>query len=104
MSLLDYYHIAQTPSGVHIHRLDPLAVLERAKALRADDPELTEPEAVAEVHGEIVDAIRTSLGFPIRGRWFSRDGWDSQLTVGEPHPTLMAAATVHDALPASPHP
>lgn len=99
MSLLDYHHIARTPDGVHVHRLDPLVVLARANALRADDPDLTEAEAIAEVHGEIVEAIHKMLGFPIRGRWFSRDGWDSQLSVGTPHPTLMAAATVHESLP-----
>lgn len=86
----DWHHIAQTPSGYHAHRLDPVGILGRAGAMRADDPELSEADAIAEIHGEVAEAIRSQLGFPIRGRWFNREGWNSSLTVGVPHPQLMA--------------
>jgi hypothetical protein len=96
MSLQTWYHIARTPTGWHVHRLDPLKVLERVNALRAADPELTEVDAVVEVHQEVGEAIRTQLGFPPRGRWVHRDGWDSQLTVGEPHGSIMDRQLVED--------
>lgn len=88
-SMQTWYHIARTPNGFYVHRLNPIEVLDRAGQLRQEDPELSEPEAIAEVHGEIAEQIRTALGFPVKGRWFNREGWDSSLSVGEPHPTMM---------------
>lgn len=84
-----WYHIAQTPAGFHVHRLDPLKVAARAKALRAADPDLPGNEAVAEAQGDYVEAIRTKLGFPPRGRWLTREGWSEVVSPGEPHPNMM---------------
>jgi hypothetical protein len=86
----DLYHIAATPGGYHVHRIDPVAVNARATKLREADPDLDQPNAVAEVHGEIAEEIRNRLGFPIRGRWLNREGWDSSLSPGVPHFQLMA--------------
>lgn len=83
------YHIGWTPAGVYIHRLDPVKVHARAQELRAGDTALSEDQAIAEAHEEYVDAIRATIGFPPRGRWFNRDGWQSTLTVGEPHQSLL---------------
>ena len=84
-----WYHIARTPTGFYVHRLDPLKVVERVEALRKGDPQLSEVDAVAEVQGEYAEAIRASLGFAPRGRWQQRDGWQSVLSPGTPHPSIM---------------
>lgn len=92
-----WYHVARTPGGgCHVHRLDPLKVDKRAAALRAADPDLSPEHAHAEAQGDYVEAIRASLGFPPRGRWFNREGWASMLTTGEPHPSVMEAKANED--------
>lgn len=92
-----WYHIARTPDGgLHVHRLDPLKVDQRAAALRGADPELGEDFATVEARGEYAEAIRASLGFAPRGRWFNREGWTSMLTLGEPHPSVMETKTNDD--------
>jgi hypothetical protein len=89
MVLETWYHLARTPRGLYVHRIDPLKVSARVDELRATDPELSEEEATAEVHGEYAEAIRALLGFPPRGRWITRDGWQSVLSTGTPHPSVL---------------
>lgn len=84
-----WYHIARTPGGLYVHRLDPIRLDELAVAEMTDDPELSRADADADVLGDAAEAIRRGLGFPARARWASREGWDSQVTAGEPHPKLM---------------
>lgn len=96
------WHIAETPGGIHLHHLDPIALAQRADALRADDPDLSEDAAMAEAVGDAARAIQAWLGFAPRGRWLGRPGWRSSISPGDPHPKLLAAATVHDDLPALP--
>lgn len=86
-----WHHIAQTPDGYYVHRLDPLKIGARADALRRADPELSPDEAYTEAQGEYVEAIRAMLGFPPRARWFTRNGWASSLSTGDPHPSMLAA-------------
>lgn len=90
------YHIAETPAGYHVHRLDPLKIKARADALRTADPDLSEADAVAEAMGDYAEAIRDSLGFPPRMRWHHRAGWSSAISPGEPHPNMMAVALNRD--------
>jgi hypothetical protein len=90
----NWWHVAHTPDGIWAHQIDPVEAEEQAQALMAQDPELGYDEAVAEVLGDVAAGIRAELGFPPKGRWVTRAGWDSQLTLGEPHPKLLAKATV----------
>jgi hypothetical protein len=85
-----WYHVARTPEGYYVHRLDPIKVDARADALRKADPDLPEDKAVSEAIGEYVEAIRDGLGFAPRGRWLDRPGWASHISPGEPHPEMMA--------------
>lgn len=52
---------------------------------------------VWEEHGEsdetLINAARVSAGFPAHDQW-GNDGFDIQLTLGDPHPTLLERATV----------
>lgn len=91
-----WYHIARTPAGIYVHRLSPTQEAERAAALRAADPDLTAAEAAEEARSDVLDAIRDSLGFPPRGRWVHRDGWDSSVSMGEPHPRDIMAVRVNE--------
>lgn len=91
----DWFHVAETPAGIHVHRLDPEVIEAEAARRIADDPGLTLEAAEAEVVGDQVEAIRDSLGFPPRMRWMSRPGWRSALSPGEPHAKTLAKATVH---------
>lgn len=92
---MNWWHVARTPHGIHAHQLDPVAVLAEVDRRRAEDPQLGQDEALAEVLGDEAERIRAQLGFPIKGRWVMRAGWDSQLSQGEPHPRLLQRATVH---------
>lgn len=89
------WHLAQTPAGKHAHQLDPVALEPLVEAELAADPELDRATAEAEVLAEEAERIRRELGFPKAGRWFNREGWDSNLSFGEPHPKFLAEATVH---------
>ena len=91
----NWWHLAQTPDGPHAHQLDPVALQAEAEQRMAEDPELLELQAEAEVIGDEAERIRTELGFPPKGRWVMRAGWDSSLSMGEPHPSFLARATVH---------
>jgi len=93
----NWWHLAQTPDGAHAHQLDQAVLQEAMDELMADDPDLTEAEAEGEVLEDAAVAIRAGLGFPPRARWVNRAGWDSQLSIGEPHPSFLASATVHRA-------
>lgn len=90
----NWWHLAQTPDGVHARQFDPTAIQAEAEALVVEDPELTHDEAVAELLAARAEAHRAELGFPPNGRWVNRPQWDSSLTEGEPHPTFLARATV----------
>lgn len=89
----NWWHLAQTPTGRHARQLDPVAVEEEVARRRAEDADLGYDEAVAEVLGDRAAAHRDELGFPPKGRWVMRDGWDSQLSQGEPHPSFLGGAT-----------
>jgi hypothetical protein len=94
---MSYWHIAQVPdgrpnAGYHLHELDPVALDEAAAAAMAEDPDLDRATAYAEALGDTAEAIRTDLGFPPRGRWANRAGWQSTLSEGVPHPSLILAA------------
>lgn len=95
----NWWHLAQTPDGMHAHQLDPVALQALVDAELAADPELDEATAEAEVLGEEAERIRAELGFPPKGRWISRTGWSSSLSQGEPHPSFLEAATVHRGEP-----
>lgn len=95
---MNYWHIARVPAdGVpggtyHLHQLDPVALDKAADALLDADPVLDKATAYAEVLGDEAERIRTELGFPPKSRWQSRPGWQSSISTGEPHPSLIAAA------------
>jgi hypothetical protein len=93
----DWYHVATTPTGRHVHRLDPDVIDADAARRVADDPELSLEEAEAEAIDDQIQAIRDVLGFPLRQRWMRRKGWASTLAPGEPHPKVLYAqdTTVH---------
>lgn len=94
-----WYHIARTPQGLHVHRLDPAAVSALAGAALASiakpsdaDRESAEADAV----GKLVEGVRRELGFPTG----DEAGWSSSLGPGEPHPsTLSAAVNVASGIP-----
>lgn len=88
------WHIADTPSGVWVHRLDPMVARDRARELIAEAAThghtLPPQDALASAREEWVLALLAGLGFPPRHWWMSVDGWDSFLTFGgEPHPSLI---------------
>lgn len=89
------WHLAQTPTGLHAHQLDPVALEALVVAELEADPELDRATAEAEVLGDEAERIRRELDFPKAGRWFAREGWDSNLSFGEPHPKFLAEAAVH---------
>jgi hypothetical protein len=68
---VNWWHIARTPDGVYATELD------------TDD---------VDEQGVRAALIRSELDFP--EDWVTADGWDSQLSQGEPHPSLLAHATV----------
>lgn len=88
---MNFWHLAQTPDGPHAHQLDPIALQAWARAEMDLDPQLDEQTAMAEAQGFAADQIRAALGFPRNGRWYSRPGWDSSVSQGEPHPNFLAA-------------
>lgn len=91
---MNWWHIAQTPTGVHARQINPISLMIDAQKLVDEDPELVFEAAVSEVLEDRVEAHRRELGFPVRGRWVTRAGWDSSLTRGEPHGKLLESATV----------
>jgi hypothetical protein len=91
----NWYHTAITPTGVHVFHLDPLVWEQEARRRAGEDPELTYEQAVTEVAEDICEAQRRMLNFPIRGRWLQRPGWESLFGSTQPHPSVMATATVH---------
>jgi hypothetical protein len=49
------------------------------------------------VTDDVVNTVRVAAGFPADDEWISDgSGWDLKATPGEPHPKLMARATVLD--------
>jgi hypothetical protein len=91
---MNLWHIAHTPTGSHVRQLNPVSLREDALARTKGDPELSYSDAVSEILSERAAAHRAELGFPVNGRWVQREGWDSQISDGEPHPSLLERATV----------
>jgi hypothetical protein len=87
-----FYHVAQTPDGIVVFHIDPLVWEAEARRRMRADPELAYVDAVAEVAADICEAQRRQLGFPAKGRWQQRDGWDSMWRTGPLHPSVLAAA------------
>lgn len=97
----DWYHIAQTPEGVHVHKMDHKSLTDLAKQLLerglcggTEDPQ---SEAITMAVGMYAEAIRRALEFP--QEWLRAGDYNSSLAPGEPHATLMAIATIHEDLP-----
>jgi hypothetical protein len=88
------WHLARTPTGLHAHQLDPAALEAYVEQEMAGDPDLSRAIAEAEAIGAACETLRGELGFPKNMRWVDRDGWDSSVGEGDPHPTYLAGATV----------
>jgi hypothetical protein len=69
----DVWVIVKTPAGVWAWHLGDVTDDERA---------------------DLIDAARASVGFPANDNWPLEAGYDLQVTFYEPHPTLLAQATV----------
>jgi hypothetical protein len=102
----NWWHIAETPNGRHVHQLDTAAIDAYVVAEMAADPALDYDTAQAEAVGLLAQELRDELGFPKGGRWAGRQlhpddpednrCWWSLVSQGEPHEsTLAAAAAVH---------
>lgn len=76
----DWYHIAHTPGAVHVH------------LIRRADPEMGEAEAQANALGAMAEATRVQLGFP--EDYSQRPEWDSKVSPGVPHASLLARIPV----------
>lgn len=73
---MSWWLILHTPDGPHVWDLG--------------DPDDT-------TRGELVERARTLIGFPVAESWLSDyEHWHPMLSYGDPHPTLLAKATVHD--------
>jgi len=96
----DWWYIAHTPDGVHVWDLPDEQIGERAAGYREVRQAWTEQEAIATARGDYATACMAELGFG--DEWWSVEGWASMLSPGEPHPSLMAKATVHEQLPQLP--
>ena len=94
---VNWYHIAHTPDGVHVHKLEAEKLADLARELMAKGHYEDADRALADAVGKYAEAIRAELGFP--DDFMSLGVWHSLVSPGEPHPTLMAVATVHDDLP-----
>jgi len=92
----EWYHIAHTPDGVHVHRLDQEKLVDLARQLMAQGMFEDADQAIAHAAGMFAEAIRGELGFP--EDWLRRH-YDSTISPGVPHSQLMAIAIVHDELP-----
>jgi hypothetical protein len=92
--LANVWHLAETPSGPYAHQLDPDELDAYVAQEMADDPALPRGVAEAEAVGAACERIRRELGFPKNGRWVDREGWQSALSYGEPHPKFLEKATV----------
>ena len=94
---VDWYHIAHTSSGVHVHRLEGEKLAGLARELMAAGHYEDADQAIADAVGKYAQAIRALLEFP--EDYMNLGGWTSIVSPGEPHPDLMAIATLHDDLP-----
>lgn len=87
----NWWHYAQTPAGQFAHQLNPVTLQAEAERLvREEDPDLPLAEAEVEAIGDECERIRAELGFPPKGRHVMRAGWDSHVSIGEPHPEFLA--------------
>jgi len=87
-----FYHVAQTPDGIVVFHIDPLVWLAEARRRADEDPDLSYQDAIDEVASDICEAQRRQLGFPPKGRWQQREGWDSMWRTAPLHPSVLAAA------------
>lgn len=112
-----WWIIATTPEdGIHMYQLkvDHLAPLaERWRAARTRRHDLSgdgEPpsmgHALAHLAGLYAEAVRRKHGFPLGDHWMDEPAWSLRISPGgdigtdhQPHPKLLAKATVHDTLP-----
>lgn len=93
----DWYHIAHMPDGaIHVYRLDPDRLRARAALRQQFQPDLPDDEAEALAVGDYDMAICAILGMTDEWRQTPQS---TMISPGEPHPSLMARATVHDDLP-----
>lgn|SRR5512138_3289544 len=92
----DWYHISVTPSGVHVHYLDPDKLVDRARSYMLANPELGENDAITQVLGHYSEAIREWLGFP--QEWLAASGWECRTAPGRPD-KLPQTTVWHDDLP-----
>lgn len=90
----DVWHVAHTPSEIVVHHISGTAVDSKvaAKATSRSIKGEDHGHNRAVAHGDFAQVIRTQLGFP--EDWNALEGWNSALTYGEPHPSLMARARV----------
>lgn len=92
----DWYHIATTPDGMHVHYLDPDKLVDRAREYMLADSRLSEENAIAMAVGYYSEAIRKELGFPLEFPAVS--GWSCAAAPGRPD-KLLQTATLHEGLP-----
>jgi hypothetical protein len=93
----EWFHISRVPGGAHVHKMDQEKLAGLARELMSQGRHEDADQAIAEALGMFAEAIRTQLGFP--QDWMNSAEYDSRITPGEPHPSLMAIATLHDDLP-----
>lgn len=93
----DWYHIAHTPDGIHVHLMNAFQLATVAQQAMDINPELSERDAVAIAVDHYATLIRADLGYPPDHPF--APGWVSVLSPGMPHPSLMAQATYHEELP-----
>lgn len=87
----DWHHIATTPDGFTVHRLDAEAIARDAQAFsKATGADLA--RARAQIRGEYCEALRTALGFP--EGWMAHSEWSSSLVDGAPDRPPLSSVEV----------